>query len=152
MTSYLKFFVLIDFQSSFRTFEILLSCHILDFRQVWTPPRGKFSDLFVRLLPEIFDRVAFQRGLKGKFAHLHKMESNTHPRNPLSRNAARDPFPWDNAQSDIITILKSHWHTIGTVNSAQDGDVLAPCVPSRSASPRLIQSSITSQCRGWKGK
>ena len=81
---------------------------ILDFRQVWTPPRGKFSDLFVRLLPEIFDRVAFQRELKGKFAHLHKMESNTHPRNPLSRNAARDPFPYDNAQSDIITILKSH--------------------------------------------
>ena len=31
-------------------------------------PRGKFSDLSARLLPEIFDRVAFERELKGNFA------------------------------------------------------------------------------------
>ena len=41
---------------------------ILDFRQLWTPPRGKFSDLSARLLPEIFDRIAFERELKGNFA------------------------------------------------------------------------------------
>ena len=40
---------------------------ILDFRQLWTPPRGKFSDLSARLLPEIFDRIAFERELKGNF-------------------------------------------------------------------------------------
>ena len=31
-------------------------------------PRGKFSDLSARLLPEIFDRIAFERELKGNFA------------------------------------------------------------------------------------
>ena len=41
---------------------------ILDFKQLWTPPRGKFSDLSARLLPEIFDRIAFERELKGNFA------------------------------------------------------------------------------------
>ena len=46
----------------------LVYLRILDFRQLWTPPRGKLSDLSARLLPEIFDRIAFERELKGNFA------------------------------------------------------------------------------------
>ena len=51
-----------------RIINRLVYLRILDFRQLWTPPRGKFSDLSARLLPEIFDRIAFERELKGNFA------------------------------------------------------------------------------------
>tara|TARA_B100000003_G_scaffold25556_1_gene20388 strand:- start:253 stop:516 length:264 start_codon:yes stop_codon:yes gene_type:complete len=55
------------FSQHSRTF-VRIYLRILDFRQLWTPPRGKFSDLSARLLPEIFDRIAFERELKGNFA------------------------------------------------------------------------------------
>ena len=56
-------------------------------------PEAKFSDLSVRLLPEIFDRVAFERELKGNFARPHKMESNTHPHNPALAKSRARPLP-----------------------------------------------------------
>ena len=56
-------------------------------------PEAKIFRFVRPAAPEIFDRVAFERELKGNFAHLHKLESNTHPRNPpLAKSRAR-PLP-----------------------------------------------------------
>ena len=48
--------------------SVRLSTSCSGFQAGVSTPRGKFSDLSARLLPEIFDRVAFERELRGNFA------------------------------------------------------------------------------------